>query len=324
MNKWTLLTSPTRESWNNIILALKCNVIYQRYEWGVIQNAKNWTPYRFVFQSDNGNIISAVQILSKKKFGINIIWIPGGSSGGIQNLDNSFRLAIKKSIKSHLMYIRCNILFKSNNNDRTTLLNNGWTKPLKKLTSEKSILLDITSDEDTRLVSASKNWRHNLRRAKKRLGTIKRVLTPNIDELIDLYTEMETRKSLPAQFTKKQLIKMFDTLKEDLFYYECREESGEVIAIRAIAVINDMGWDLLAASNQNARKQYSTYALIWKIINDLHSCGTKTFDFGGIDPDKNPGVYNFKKGLGGVEVDYLGEYEWSDNKLLKYVISFAL
>ena len=41
----------------------------------------------------------------------------------------------------------------------------------------------------------------------------------------------------------------------------------------------------------------------------------------GIDPEKNSGVYNFKKGLGGVEIDYLGEYEWSNNELLKYLIS---
>jgi hypothetical protein len=324
MNEWTLLTSPTSESWNNIILALKCNVIYQRYEWGVIQNAKYWTPYRFVFQSDNGNILSAVQILSKKKFGINIIWIPGGVIGSVKYLDNSFRLAIKKIIKSRLIYIRCNILFKSNSNDITTLLNNGWTKPLTKLTSEKSMLLDISCSEETRLVLASKNWRHNLRRGKKRAGEIKRVLTPNIDEILDLYAEMEARKSLPAQFTQKQLIKIFEALKDNLFYYECRNESGELISIRAIAVINDMGWDLLAASNRIARKQYSTYALIWEIINELHSCGTKTCDLGGIDPEKNSGVYNFKKGLGGVEIDYLGEYEWSNNKLLKYLISFAL
>jgi lipid II:glycine glycyltransferase (peptidoglycan interpeptide bridge formation enzyme) len=324
MSKWTLMVTTTRESWNNILNTLNCNNLYQTYEWGKIQSTKYWTPYQFVLKSDTGNVLSAVQILSKKKFGINIIWIPGGIAGNIKNLDNSLRLAIKNHLKSYLLYIRCNIHLQSDSKNITSLQNNGWTKPLKKLTNEKSMHLDVSCDEETRLLLVSKNWRHNLRRAKKRSGEVKRIQTPKIDELVDLYVEMESRKSLPAQFTKKQLTKVFEVFSDNLFYYECRDDSGELIAFRAIAVINDMGWDLLAASNLIARKQYSTYAIIWQILNELHSYGTRTCELGGIDPENNSGVYNFKKGLGGVEIDYLGEYEWSNNKLLKYLISFSL
>jgi lipid II:glycine glycyltransferase (peptidoglycan interpeptide bridge formation enzyme) len=37
--------------------------------------------------------------------------------------------------------------------------------------------------------------------------------------------------------------------------------------------------------------------------------GCEQYDLGGIDPDNNPGVYHFKKGIGGVETRLLGCFE---------------
>ena len=35
----------------------------------------------------------------------------------------------------------------------------------------------------------------------------------------------------------------------------------------------------------------------------------RAYDLGGIDPEGNPGVFHFKRGLGGVEVQAAGPYE---------------
>ena len=39
------------------------------------------------------------------------------------------------------------------------------------------------------------------------------------------------------------------------------------------------------------------------------SHGMRWYDLGGIDPEANPGVYHFKKGLSGTEVRAAGPYE---------------
>jgi len=324
MSRWILIKQENRELWNDILSYLKCNNLYQSFEWGVVQSAKGWVPYNFVLHSDDGDALLAVQILSKKRFGLTIIWIPGGVAGNIKYLDEDFRSTIKYHLKTYFLYIRCNMQVQVENKSIGVMLDNGWTKPLKKITSEKSILVNVAADQETRLHSASKNWRHNLRRAQKRSSKVKRVWRPNINELLNLYTEMESQKNLPPQFAKSQLKIMFEVMGDNLIYYECRDNNNNLIAIRAIAVTNNMGLDLLAASNYVARKQYSTYAIIWELFNELKSRGVKVFDFGGVDPENNPGVYNFKKGVGGVEVDYLGEYEWASNRLFKHLISYVL
>jgi lipid II:glycine glycyltransferase (peptidoglycan interpeptide bridge formation enzyme) len=60
--------------------------------------------------------------------------------------------------------------------------------------------------------------------------------------------------------------------------------------------------------------------MFYKTISYLKEINIKIFDFGGIDPI-NPlaeGVNHFKKGFGGTITEYLGEWEWSDSKLLRF------
>ncbi|MDC0078271.1 peptidoglycan bridge formation glycyltransferase FemA/FemB family protein, partial [Deltaproteobacteria bacterium] len=315
---------PSNKSWGDILTRFSCESIYQTFGWGEIQRVKGWSPYRFVLLSEDGEVISAVQFLSKNRLGLNVVWIPGGFAGDLKNLNHSFRTAVKKLLKSYVLYIRINIQLQSDKISLIDMQNNGWTKPIKKMTSELSMMINLSGNEEDRLILTSKNWRHNLRRSKKKYCEIKRVYTPNIDELLKLYTEMEKRKKIHTQFTKKQIVAIFENLNSNLYYYECRDSLGDLIAIRAIAVANDMGWDLLAASNLVARKQYATYAIIWKIFSELKRCGVNKCDLGGIDPKYNPGVYNFKKGIGATEINYLGEYEWSNSALFKYLIPYVI
>jgi hypothetical protein len=42
--------------------------------------------------------------------------------------------------------------------------------------------------------------------------------------------------------------------------------------------------------------------LQWTLIRWLKENGFKWYDLGGIDPERNPGVYHFKRGLSGSDV----------------------
>jgi hypothetical protein len=44
----------------------------------------------------------------------------------------------------------------------------------------------------------------------------------------------------------------------------------------------------------------------------------------GLDPVNNWGSYNFKKGIGGRLVAYVGEWEAASNKAIKLVLNIAL
>ena len=52
--------------------------------------------------------------------------------------------------------------------------------------------------------------------------------------------------------------------------------------------------------------------------------GVKNYDFSGIDPKNNPGVYNFKKGTGAINFASLGELEWCNSNILRYFINLII
>jgi len=49
--------------------------------------------------------------------------------------------------------------------------------------------------------------------------------------------------------------------------------------------------------------------------------GCQFYDLGGIDPEKNPGVYHFKKGMGGEDVTVPGPFEFYPGGLRRILVS---
>jgi len=321
MKDWEYLPSITYDAWGELLKKTNCELLYQSFCWGEVQKTKGWIPKRLVLFNDNNTVRAAIQILVKNQLGISIVWIPGGICGDIECLDVKFRSAIKKILDSRFIYIRISLQQKMSDTTLFKIRALEWTKPKRIISSEYSIIYPIMNNIEKRLQLASKNWRHNLKRGIMRSGVITRVNSPDISEIAALYRQMEKAKNLDVQFSLNQLSAIFENFKENLFYYECRDEESQLISIRAAVVIGETGWDLLAASNSIARKQYATHAILWQMIFDLENYGVKRFDMGGIDPENNPGVYNFKKGIGGDEVQYMGEFEWSNNLFLRSAVS---
>jgi lipid II:glycine glycyltransferase (peptidoglycan interpeptide bridge formation enzyme) len=63
--------------------------------------------------------------------------------------------------------------------------------------------------------------------------------------------------------------------------------------------------------------------LCWELVNRCQSLGCHDFDFNGVDPENNMGVYNFKKGTGARLVETLGEFEYSNSFIMKKLVNIA-
>lgn len=81
---------------------------------------------------------------------------------------------------------------------------------------------------------------------------------------------------------------------------------------------------MLAATNVAGRKLYSSYLTISELLSTCLERGVEEYDLMGIDPHKNPGVYNFKKGTGAEPLEYLGEWEWATSEPLYYIANWAM
>ena len=59
---------------------------------------------------------------------------------------------------------------------------------------------------------------------------------------------------------------------------------------------------LLGATADDGLNAKGAYLLQWNLIQWLKTKGVRWYDLGGIDPEGNPGVYSFKRGLSGLDV----------------------
>jgi lipid II:glycine glycyltransferase (peptidoglycan interpeptide bridge formation enzyme) len=88
--------------------------------------------------------------------------------------------------------------------------------------------------------------------------------------------------------------------------------------------MGNRAYDILAASTDAGRKQYSSYLLIWEILKWCKNMNIEYLDISGIDPYSHKGIYNFKKGIGGNFVEYIGEWELFNNWLLGLIVNFYI
>ena len=91
--------------------------------------------------------------------------------------------------------------------------------------------------------------------------------------------------------------------------------------MRGAIIRNHQAIDIFAAANAFSRKHYLSYGLCWELVNRCKSIGCSDFDFNGVDPENNMGVYNFKKGTGAKLVETLGEFEYSNSFIMKKLVN---
>ena len=57
------------------------------------------------------------------------------------------------------------------------------------------------------------------------------------------------------------------------------------------------------------------------LLGLLAERGIQHYDFGGVDPINNKGVFDFKHGAGGTEATYVGEYDTTSPKFATWVLA---
>jgi lipid II:glycine glycyltransferase (peptidoglycan interpeptide bridge formation enzyme) len=81
---------------------------------------------------------------------------------------------------------------------------------------------------------------------------------------------------------------------------------------------------VISATTQKGRELHSSYAICWALLCELRNMDVHTFDFAGIDPVRNPGVYRFKRAAGGRPVEMLGEWDWANRPWLRWFGNWAI
>ena len=191
--------------------------------------------------------------------------------------------------------------------EKVLILNGFILLPQQK----KTIILNLSREEATIRSNFHQKWRNCLSKSEKAGVTVRAGKDPAIfQEFIPLFSKLITEKNFSVDldidfYSSVQRV----AVEGEKFFVMLAEKDGEVIAGHVASILGDTCVYLLGASSNTGRKMNAAYLLQWKAIQLGKAEGCRWYDLGGIEPEGNPGVYKFKKRMGGQEITQPGPYQ---------------
>ena len=217
---------------------------YQSYGWGEVRRVAGWQPVRFLATS-RGQVVAAASVLTQRRAGIPVCWIPGGPVGPAVHFGSGLRGVLGKLLGCRIFYCRMSLLRESQQEEKEGLVRTGWKRPSVNMSSGLTMRYSLKEEESERLGLASRNWRHNLKRSGSHGLLIERWNRPHLTEISALYREMEELKTIPVQHSEAELEAMLVSLGNRLVLYRCLDVDGKLLAVRGqdcLVILPGISW----------------------------------------------------------------------------------
>jgi hypothetical protein len=200
--------------------------------------------------------------------------------------------------------------------------------PVEQQRTKRSLIADLRPDLDELRRTFEKKWRNSLSKAERSGLEIASGTTLGLfDEFVAVYERLLERKQFAptADIDRHRRVQghVPDRLKMRIVI--ARHE-GRACAGAIYSALGDTAVYLFGATDEAGMRSSASYLVQWTIIQELKALGIPNYDLNGIDPELNPGVYGFKKGLAGKygrEVTFIGPLQKVRHPLQNYPFLFA-
>jgi hypothetical protein len=186
----------------------------------------------------------------------------------------------------------------------------------------RTMRVDLSGSLEDLRKGLHQRWRNYLKNAEKSGFTVVEGSAPELYQtFLVLYRQMMARKQFDTTVDVEEFAHLQEALATPLKMqiFVC-QKNGAALNALVVSAIGDSPIYLLAATGDEGLKERGAHLLQWRALQWLKERGCRWYDVGGINPDKNPGVYQFKSGLGGGEVHQLGGYELSNDWVNSLVV----
>lgn len=179
----------------------------------------------------------------------------------------------------------------------------------------RTFRVDLSPTIDDLRGGLHQRWRNKLKNGEKAGFNISVGTSAEMYEQFTIaYEEMMARKRFETtvdiyEFQRIQA-SLADALKMTVLVCE---KDGQVYNSLVVATGGDTGIYLLAATSNAGLQANGAFVLQWKAMELLKERGFRWYDLGGANPEKNPGGYQFKSGMGGRETTQLGRFDCEGN-----------
>lgn len=190
----------------------------------------------------------------------------------------------------------------------------------------RTFVLDLAPSLEELRSRLDKKWRNQLTRSEKNNLTV--VSGQNCEEyraFCAIYSQMRNRKRFETTVDADEFGRIQEALTESqrMRTLICLDK-GVPVAGLVVSAIGDSAIYLLGATSDAGLNSKGAYLLQWTAICWLKERGIRSYDLGGIDPEENPGVYHFKKGLSGADVCQISQFAASDSAVSSGMVKAGL
>ena len=318
MSNWEKYSGTPKE-WN-LFVEREDNDFRQLYEWGDYKNKLGWSVLRLIY-CDEGNIVSSAQVLYKQMPLIGSVYVPGGMSGRLVHLDDSFKDTIKAFLSVRFLYIRLDSPQKELTQDYEHLQSNGFNRPSFLLSSLEYCELDLTMDNETILRDAKEKWRYNHKKSLSKEIILK--VETRADYLISINKELCADWNARNTFLEREVVPLISTLGDRLVMCTASDKDGQLVGVRVVVLSGVKAFHLYNAVSKKGRDLIPGYRLLMFTLNVLRDKKVIQLNLGSTNQARFPGPYRFKVGIGYKNSLYtaLGEWNYTSNVMLGFVLN---
>lgn len=293
----TFINEDKKEYWNDFLIKNKGSFL-QSFEWGELQEKVERLEI-----SKGGKKLLQAQIIKEKVPFFPYFYIPYGpvfsQNISLEEKKESF-IALVETIakKEKAVFLR---LEPSVSLPETDIFNSKTA--LRRIQPKKTLILNLEKPEEEILESIHKKTKYNIKLAERK-GVKVRVLDDYSNVFFNLLKKTRERQNF-ISYSEERYKKLFKINSKDfkvkMFLVEYQ---NKVIVASIIVFFGDRATSLHTGSDHEYRALKGPDLLRWEVIAYSKRLGYKVYDFWGIDDEKFPGVSNFKRGFGGMEIEY--------------------
>jgi hypothetical protein len=193
---------------------------------------------------------------------------------------------------------------------------------------ERTLLMDLAPSLAELRDGMPRLGRRNLKTAEKNnLEMAEGCDEKLFDQVVALYTETIKRKKFAKSIDPEEFKRIQALLPEDfkMRVLLCSVQ-GEPCAGIIFSLMGDTGIPMVAATGDAGLVCKGSFLVQWQMIDYLKEHGAIVYDLNGINPEKNPGTYNFKRDIAGKhgrDVYYLGRFDAAPGPISRLLLKLA-
>ena len=273
---------------------------------------------RAVVRNENNHIVAIcqVRVQTVKLLGLRIGYVQWGplvrGENGVLNSTEAFRALRDAYVGDRVDVLRLvpNVRDDAMGRDLAQVLTTAGFRPSASYGRYRTFVVKVDDSEEGIRKRLRKSFRRDLKKAEKAEIQMQHGQGQEFCAILEkLYADSLQRKGFKGlelqQFLKAQpILSQNEKLNMIVIYH-----AGEAASIHVTSHLGDTAVVLLAASNEAGLSCGSSYLMWYEAAVTAFRQGKKWCDLGGIDPEKNPNVFQFKSRMGGEEVYHIGAFD---------------